>query len=118
VRLDVARLIANAVRWALDEEPVVNVQGPGILDVTVWRQPSSMTVHLVNLKNPMMMRGPFREILPVGSQQVRVRLPDGKKAGGVRLLTSNTSPSVEEASGTISLTVTSIPVHEVVAIDL
>ena len=37
-----------------------------------------MTVHLVNLTNPMMMKGPFRELIPVGEQQVRLRLPAGK----------------------------------------
>ena len=48
--------------------------GPGVLDVTVWRQKDSMTVHLVNLTNPMMMKGPFRELIPVGPQTVRVNL--------------------------------------------
>ena len=56
------------------------VEGPGVLDVTVWRQKDSMTVHLVNLTNPMMMKGPFREFLPLPPQQVSIRLPDGKKA--------------------------------------
>ena len=34
-----------------------------------------MTVHLVNLTNPMMMKGPLREIIPVGPERVRIRLP-------------------------------------------
>ena len=45
-------------------------QGPGVLDVTAWRQEASLTVHLVNLTNPMMMKGPFRELIPVGEQRV------------------------------------------------
>ena len=53
------------------------VTGPGVLDVTAWRQAGSMTVHLVNLTNPMMMKGPFRELIPVGEQQVVVQLPAG-----------------------------------------
>src|SRR5262249_29165311 len=57
--------LRNAVRWATAEEPVVQVNGPGVLDVTAWRQAASMTVHLVNLTNPMMMKGPFRELIPV-----------------------------------------------------
>jgi hypothetical protein len=32
---------------------------------------NSMTVHLVNLTNPMMMKGPVREVIPISSQQVR-----------------------------------------------
>ncbi|MEO7144624.1 MAG: beta-galactosidase trimerization domain-containing protein, partial [Bryobacteraceae bacterium] len=50
-------LLRNAVDWATNEEPPVFVAGPGVLDITVWRQRDSMTVHLVNLTNPMMMKG-------------------------------------------------------------
>ena len=64
--VDHGRLLRNAVRWATNEAPPVEVDGPGVLDVTVWRQRESMTVHLVNLTNPMMMKGPLREIIPVG----------------------------------------------------
>ena len=77
--VDHGKLLQNAVRWATDEAPVVEVDGPGVLDVTVWRQAGSMTVHLVNLTNPMMMKGPFRELLPVGAQEVRVRVPPGAR---------------------------------------
>ena len=55
----------KAVEWATNEEKPVTVSGVGVLDVTVWRQKESMTVHLVNLTNPMMMKGPFREIFPI-----------------------------------------------------
>ncbi len=57
------KLLRNAVEWATNEAPVVTVTGPGVLDVTVWRQNASLTVHLVNLTNPMMMKGPVRELL-------------------------------------------------------
>ena len=43
----------------------------GVLDLSIWRQKNSLTVHLVNLTNPMMMKGPVREIIPVSRQQVR-----------------------------------------------
>jgi hypothetical protein len=65
---DHGRLLANTIRWALNEEPVVEVEGPGVIDVTVWKQEKSMTVHLVNLTNPMLMKGPFRELLPVSAK--------------------------------------------------
>ena len=71
------KLMRNALHWATSEDPPVTVTGPGVLDVTVWRQKDSLTVHLVNLTNPMLMKGPVRELLPVGEQQVRLRLPDG-----------------------------------------
>jgi hypothetical protein len=116
--MDHLRLLVNAVVWARNEEPMVTVSGPGILDVTVWRQRDSMAVHLVNLNNPMMMKGPFRELLPIGTQTVRVRLPAGMKAGKVRLLAVEKTPHVLHTGAEITITVPSILDHEVVAIDL
>jgi hypothetical protein len=112
--VDHGRVLQNAVRWALNEEPAVSVSGPGVLDVTAWRQKDSMTVHLVNLTNPMMMKGPYREILPLGPQQVRVRARPKK----VQLLVSGQAPRVEEAGGYATVTVPSVGLHEVVALDL
>ena len=57
---DHGKLLRNAVAWATNEEPPVGVTGPGLLDVTAWRQRNSVTVHLVNLTNPMMLKGPVR----------------------------------------------------------
>src|SRR5262249_38265729 len=74
---DHGRLLRNAVTWATNEPAVVAVEGRGVLDVTVWQQKNSLTVHLVNLTNPMMMKGPLREFIPVGEQRVRLRLPAG-----------------------------------------
>src|ERR1035438_9175264 len=84
--VDHFKLLRNAVTWATNEDPPVTVTGPGVLDVTVWRQKASLTVHLVNLTNPMMMKGPVRELIPISEQTVRVRLPDGTRAKRVRLL--------------------------------
>jgi hypothetical protein len=117
--VDHGTLLRNAVEWAMNAEPpVVRVTGPGILDITVWRQHRSMTVHLVNLTNPMMMKGSFRELIPIGAQRVRVRLPDGKPARKVQLLVAGGSPRVAESAGELEVIVPSITDHEVVAIDI
>jgi hypothetical protein len=115
---DHSKLLRNAVLWATDEDLVVRVQGPGLLEVTVWTQKQSLTVHLVNLSNPMMMKGPVREIIPLGSQKVRVRLPTGKTLAGVKLLVSGTQPDFSETTGAVEVRVPSIGLHEVVAFDL
>jgi hypothetical protein len=115
--VDHGKLLRNAVDWAANEPRPVVVTGPGLLDVTVWRQKSSMTVHLVNLTNPMMMKGPIREFIPTPPQQVTIRLPEGQRARKVQLLVSGQSPRVREANGSISLTIPSILDHEVVAVD-
>jgi hypothetical protein len=114
---DHGKLLRNTILWALNEEPVVEVKGPGIIDVTVWRQKSSMTVHLVNLTNPMMMKGPFRELIPIDAQ-VSIRIPQGVKVSGVQLLVRGQKLSFEINEGVITLAVPQIPDHEIVALDL
>jgi hypothetical protein len=115
---DHAKLMSNAVRWATNEEAPVTVSGKGVLDVTVWLQRDSLTVHLVNLTNPMMMKGPVRELIPIGEQQVGVRLPLGATARRVKLLVSGMSPGFRQAGSLVELTVPSVELHEVVAVDL
>jgi hypothetical protein len=112
------KLLRNAVDWVTNEPRTLEVTGPGTLDVTVWRQKGSMTVHLVNLTNPMMMKGPVRELIPISTQHVRVRLPDGRKAKAVHLLVSGRTPQVRETDGWLALSIESVLDHEVIAIDL
>ena len=115
---DHGRLIRNAVAWAANEPAPVEVTGPGVLDVTMWKQRDSVTVHLVNFTNPMMMKGPLREIIPVGPQQAKIRLPNGARARKVTLLTAGTTPRTSESNGVLTVTVPSVDVHEVIAIDV
>ena len=115
---DHGQLIRNAIDWAANEEPVVTVSGPGLLDVAVWRQKDSMTIHLVNLTNPMMMKGPYRELTACPAQTVRVRLTRAGRARGVRLLVSDQAPTVEHSDALLTVAVPSVLDHEVVAIDL
>lgn len=117
LNVDHKRLLVNATHWATNEPLPVAVQGPGILDIAVWRQTNSMTVHLVNLTNPMMMKGPVREIIPLPAQAVRIEIPQGKRIGRVQLLVANNEPSFREQQGAIHLEIPSIGLHEVVALD-
>jgi Hypothetical glycosyl hydrolase 6 len=116
--VDHLKLLRNAVAWATNEAAPVEVEGPGVLDIAVWRQKASMTVHLVNLTNPMMMKGPLREAIPVGPLRARIRLPEGTTARNIRLLTAGVSAPVQQSNGTVTITVPSVEVHEVIAIDL
>lgn len=115
--LDHGKLLNNTVRWALNEDPVVTVKGPGFIETTAWRQKNSMTVHLVNLTNPMMMKGPFRELIPV-SADVSVKIPENTKVTGVQLLLSQQKPKYTIKDGSVSLSVPQILDHEIVALDL
>src|SRR6266481_2314051 len=115
---DHGKLLRNAVEWATDEELPVRVRGAGVLDVTIWRQKQSMTVHLVNLTNPMMMKGPIREIIPIGEQQVSVRLPQSGRVTRVQTLVDRKQRQFQIRDGRLNMVVPSIGIHEVVAVDL
>lgn len=73
--VDHLTLLANAISWGMNEQQPVIVTGSGVLDVTIWRQKKSMTIHLVNLTNPMTMKGPYRELFPVPEQIVKIKIP-------------------------------------------
>ena len=115
--VDHGKLLTNAVDWATNEERPVTVTGPGILDVTAWEQKTSMTVHLVNLTNPMMMKGPLRELIPVGEQTVRVMIPKERQVKRVHLLRAGVDAEVTRSGNALTVRVPSVLEHEVVAID-
>jgi hypothetical protein len=115
--VDHGKLLRNAILWATGEPQPVSVVGKGVIDIAIWSQQNSMTVHLVNLTNPMMMKGPVREIIPISAQRVRVRIPNGKRVGKARLLVAKQNIQHREQNGFIEIEVPSIGVHEVIALD-
>ena len=117
LNFDQARLLRNAVLWATDEASPLTVAGKGVLDVSVWTQKNSMTAHLVNLTNPMMMKGPIREIIPITAQQVKLQIPAGRRVKQVQLLVAGTKIHYTNEEGVLHLEVPSIALHEVVAVD-
>src|SRR3984885_4315481 len=57
-------LLKNAVEWAAEESQPMTVTGPGLVDISYWRQKDSLTAHVVNMNNPMMMKGPYLALRP------------------------------------------------------
>jgi hypothetical protein len=114
---DHSRLLRNTILWALDEAPIVTLETKGVIDVAVWAQKNSMTVHLVNLTNPMYMKGPFRDILPVDAS-VRINIPADRQLSGIRLLMKDTTPAIRHEGSSVSLDIKGIEDHEIIALDL
>ena len=117
LNFDHAMLLRNAVAWVTNEPAPVTVEGKGVLDIAVWTQKNSMTVHLVNLTNPMMMKGPVREVLPLSRQALRVQIPAGRKALRTRLLVAGGEVPTRYEGNLLQVEIPEIGVHEVVAID-
>jgi hypothetical protein len=116
---DHSKLLRNAVVWATTQPAPLEVEGKGILDVSIWQQRDSITIHLVNLTNPMMMKGPVREVIPISRQRVRVRPPkNGRRVTKARRLVNGGEISFEEKDDAIVIEVPEIELHEVIALDL
>ena len=117
--VDHAKLLRNATLWATNEPAPLEVEGKGLLDVSIWSQKRSITVHLVNLTNPMMLKGPIREVIPISRQKVRIRpLKDGRRVARARLLVASRIVPFREEDGTIVVEVPELELHEVIALDL
>jgi len=114
---DHLKLLRNLVEWATKESRLVEVSGPGFLDVTAWQNRDAVVIHLVNLTNPMAMKGPYREFFPVGAQKIKVQMPAGMEAKTARLLVAGKSSEIERDGRNLTIAVPSILDHEVVAIE-
>jgi hypothetical protein len=112
-------LLKNAVLWAADEPQPMAVTGPGLLDISYWRQKDSLAAHLVNMTNPMMMKGPYREVMPLdGPFTVNLTVPHGVDTKKVTLLESGKTARWRRKGQTLTVEVPSVRLHEVVAVDL
>jgi len=111
-------LLKNAVDWAAEENQPMTVKGPGIVDVAYWRQKNSLAAHIVNMNNPMMMKGPYREVMPAGPYAVSLEIPAGAKVGAVKLLESGAAAKTSRDGNRLVVEVPRIRLHEVVAVDL
>jgi hypothetical protein len=118
LNVDHGKLLNNVFRWALNEDSPVEVEGNGILDITAWKQKNSLTIHMVNFTNPMMMKGPFRELLPVGEQKVSLKIPKRSSVQNVKLLVSGEKPQYDIIDGFLKIKIGKILDHEVVAVDI
>ncbi|MFO7697024.1 MAG: beta-galactosidase trimerization domain-containing protein [Anaerolineae bacterium] len=111
-------LLRNAASWVAGELPIT-VKGPGVLDVTLWQQEHSVTVHLVNLTNPRAQQGPIREIYSVGEQQIRLMLPPGARLDRVHLLCDGEQPGpVTVKDGWLETSVPRVHEYQVLAVEL
>lgn len=113
---DHQRLIENAVRWALGRRPNVEVSGRAVLDIALREGKDQLVVAIVNLANPMMMKGPIREVYPVGRQVVSVAVPEGRVFKQARLLVAGSAAKTNETGGRIEIEVPGIELIEVVQV--
>jgi hypothetical protein len=80
-------------------------------------QKASMTVHLVNLTNPMAMRPQMHELIASPPQSVEIDIPKGKRVARVHTLMKEASVPHTLTGSTLKFHVASVLDYEVIAID-
>jgi hypothetical protein len=112
---DHGNLLANLVRWA-NREPVLRVQGAGLVDCQLYRQQNAMILHLVNLTNSATWRAPIDDLMPIGPLQVGIKLPEGVRCRGARLTVAGGAVPVKTNQGWVEFALRSILEHEMVVV--
>eukprot|EP01037_Dinobryon_pediforme_P004268 gene4268-4318_t len=97
--VDHARLIGNAVRWALGKTPQVLVEGRGVLDIALREGPGGLALTLFNLTNPMMLKGPVRENYPLGQLSVSFEVPERRTVASAHLVIAKQAASFSIVDG-------------------
>jgi hypothetical protein len=113
---DHGNLLANLIRWAARDDLPLAVEGPGLIDCHLYRQPGRLILHLVNLTSAGTWRQPVHEIIRVGPLQIKLRLPEDIRSKKLRLLVAGKRPSSSTKSGWASFEIKSVHDHEVVVI--
>jgi hypothetical protein len=114
---DHGRLLASLVRWASRRPMPLQVEGPGLLDVHLYRQPGRLVLHVVNLTNPAAFRPYATELHPVGPLMVRVARPPDLRPVRARRLVAGGEILLGSVSGGAEFQLDHVVDHEVVVIE-
>ena len=115
---DLSRLLQNSIRWLLDGDAPVAVEGKGAIEAFAWETEPGLAVHVLNYTNPAMHRGWIREFFPIGEQKVRMRLPQGAKPNRVELLRAESDAPFQVSNGYIEFTIPKVVDYEIAAISV
>jgi hypothetical protein len=110
---DHARLLANIVRWAARRPMPFALEGAGLFDCHLYRQPGRLILHVVNLTNPAAWRLWATELIPSGPLRVRVALPAGFTPGRARRLVAGGDAPLTSGGGWLESTLERVLDHEV-----
>ena len=113
---DLSRLLQNTIRWVLGPAAPVSVAGDGLVETFAWETEAGFAVHVLNYTNPAAHRGWLRQFYPIGPQQVRLKLPAGRRATRVELLAAEKDVPFRLTDGVIEFTIPEVRDYEVAAI--
>jgi hypothetical protein len=115
---DLLALLHNTIRWLIDDTSMVRVDGPGFIEMFCWETAPGYAVHLLNYSNPDAQHGWLQTTLPLGAQQVAMKLPSGAAVKSVELLKAERTVPHRLEDQVLSFTIPSVDDYEVAAVTL
>jgi hypothetical protein len=116
--VDLGRQLLNAVQWLMGDNNSVHVQGEGLMEVIAWETEPGFAVHMLNYNGPNAFRGRMRRPVTLGNQSFLVQLPREVKIKTASLLRAETNVQFKQTGRIVELTVPSIEIYEVVALEV
>lgn len=114
---DHGRLIANSIHWALGKRSDVEIEGRGVVDLALRQGADTTVLFINNLTNPMMMKGPIREVYPIGPLTVSLAIPAGRSVDQVRLGSSGESLGFDAADGRVRVKLAALSTLDAIQVD-
>jgi len=115
---DLLRLLHNTIRWAMHDESLVHVEGPGLIEMFCWETTPGYAIHLLNYTNASAQHGWLRSTQPLGAQRVVMKMPPGVKVRSVELLKAGQRPPFAFQDQTLHFTIAAVEDYEVAAITI
>ena len=115
---DLLRLLHNTLAWLTDDSWLVKVDGPGLIEMFCWETGPGYAVHLLNYSNPDAQHGWLQSTLPLGPQQIAMRLPPGVRVRSVDLLKTEMAVPHRFEDQVLRFTLPSVDDYEVAAVTL
>jgi hypothetical protein len=119
---DLGRVLANAVRCALSEQPMIEVDAPDFVEATLMVQETRRMVHLVNFPVGKPLNTGWRHIgrtlVPVPDIAVKLALRPGERVRTARLATTEATLPVQHHSDSAAVVVPRLHDHEIVIFEL
>jgi hypothetical protein len=113
---DHGNLLASLARWASKNDIPLAVQGAGLVDCNMYRQPGRLILHMTNLTSAGTWRKPMDELTPIGPLSLRVKLTNDVKGEYLNLLVVGQKIPAVVRNGWSHFQIQSIADHEVVVI--
>lgn len=113
---DHGNLLANIIRWASGDKIPLNVEGKGLLDCHLYKQPGRLILHMVNLTSAATWRQPLDEYIPVGPLKISINMPEDVSGKNLQLLVSGKSIPITVSGNICRFEISSVTDHEVIVI--